>query len=536
MAAVFVSAFAGVLVADRDWRTRGLGAAAVDAVCCLAVVGLSFGYFLWLASPSLLPITNGPDVVHHLMLIDLIQRTHHLPHDPALLPYLVEMSGYTPGSHILTATAASLLRLDAVRVVHAVAAAFAALGLGIIYLIALRLLPARPWSRLLAFAAPLLALVASVYTLGAFFDFFFLSQIVSETFALAMLLAVIDWARGGRDALVRFAACGVAVLFTWPVWIGPPIVALVVAAMFLKRSRDAWRHGAYAVLPLVAAAAVHAAVHPGAGGILASAGAVTKPSIAGFGIGLLLSAAAGAVVCCRRTAASLVIVFLVAVAAQAFSLALLARIEGSRSLYMAFKMAFLAVPPLAVLGCAGLGFVAEWIAVRVPYVGGAARAAALIGVCLMLGGRLPMKRQHGSITEPALQAGEWARGHLPTACIDYFSSYWLTGYWLHLDVLGNPRLSDRMRAESFEFRDAAGKWIEGRGLPYAFVEDFDAIPRDARVDMAIVQRFGRAALVRNLRPATCTDSSPSLWQLTRGQTRTPQTPQSQSRGQTPRRP
>jgi hypothetical protein len=178
-------------------------------------------------------------------------------------------------------------------------------------------------------------------------------------------------------------------------------------------------------------------------------------------------------------------------------------------------MAYLAVPPLAVLGCVALASGVQWIAVRAPRAGGVASGASLACVCVMLAGRVPAKRQHGSITESALQAGEWARGNLPTACLDYFSNYWLTGYWLHLDVLGNPRLSDRMRAETFEFRDSVGKWIEGRGLPYAFVDDFDAIPRDARVDMTIVQRFDRAALVRNRRPAECTDSSLSLWQLTR---------------------
>jgi hypothetical protein len=71
-----------------------------------------------------------------------------------------------------------------------------------------------------------------------------------------------------------------------------------------------------------------------------------------------------------------------------------------------------------------------------------------------------------------------------------------------------------MREEPFEFRDSVGKWIEGRGLPYAFVEDFDVVPRDARVDMAVLRRFGQVAIVRNLRPAPCLETPPSLWTLT----------------------
>jgi hypothetical protein len=177
-------------------------------------------------------------------------------------------------------------------------------------------------------------------------------------------------------------------------------------------------------------------------------------------------------------------------------------------------MMFLLVPLGAVLGSLALARVADVVISRVPRARWIAAVAPMLVAGLLLGGRLPVRRQKGSITEPALAAGEWARDHLPSACIDYFSSYWLTGFWLHFDVLGNPRVSERMRTETFEFRDSVGKWIEGRGLPYAFVEDLDLVPKDARVDMAAVQRFGRAALVRNLRPAPCQDTPPSLWTLT----------------------
>jgi hypothetical protein len=84
-----------------------------------------------------------------------------------------------------------------------------------------------------------------------------------------------------------------------------------------------------------------------------------------------------------------------------------------------------------------------------------------------------------------------ARDHLRRECVDYFSRHWLTGYWLHLDVLGNPRVSDRMRVETFDFPDVVGKWIEGKGLPYAIVENLAAIPRDARADMLRSSPFPR---------------------------------------------
>ena len=207
------------------------------------------------------------------------------------------------------------------------------------------------------------------------------------------------------------------------------------------------------------------------------------------------------------------IAFAAAVVLECAGLVALNHAAGSSSLYLPYKMIFLLVPPAAVLGSFALARVADATLLRLPRARWLAAIVPVLVAVALAWGRVPTRRQHGSITEPALAAGEWAREHVPSACVDYFSSYWLTGYWLHLDVLGNPRVSERMRGETFEFRDTVGKWIEGRGLPYAFVEDFDRVPRDARVDMAIVQRFDGAAIVRNIRPARCSDSSPSLWAL-----------------------
>ena len=99
-----------------------------------AVVAGAFGYLMWLASPSLLPVTIGPDLVHHLQLIHVIQRTHHLVHGDALAPYLLDMMNYTPGAHIAAAALAGWLRVDALRVLFPLTAAFVAVKAGIIYI------------------------------------------------------------------------------------------------------------------------------------------------------------------------------------------------------------------------------------------------------------------------------------------------------------------------------------------------------------------------------------------------------------------
>jgi hypothetical protein len=168
-----------------------------------------------------------------------------------------------------------------------------------------------------------------------------------------------------------------------------------------------------------------------------------------------------------------------------------------------------------VLGALILARAAEAVAGRLPAGRTIALVAPAILAALLAHRRVPLTRPHSPITTSAYEAGLWAREHTSSACVDYFSTHWLTGYWLHLDVLGNPRLSDRMRGESFEFVDTVSKWIEGRGLPYAIVEDLAAVPRDARVDMIPLRRFGLAALVRNTRPAPCTDPSAPIWSLPR---------------------
>lgn len=86
--------FAGVALVRRDGAWLLSYSRARLAAFFVIVFGVA-GYILWLASPSLFPITQGPDIVHHLSLIHFIQRRHALPHDPALGAYLGEMATYT---------------------------------------------------------------------------------------------------------------------------------------------------------------------------------------------------------------------------------------------------------------------------------------------------------------------------------------------------------------------------------------------------------------------------------------------------------
>jgi hypothetical protein len=70
----------------------------------------------------------------------------------------------------------------------------------LVYVLALRALPAGRASALHALAAPVLLLVPAAYTIGSFFQFYFYAQVVSETFALAMVAAAVMWAEPARRA------------------------------------------------------------------------------------------------------------------------------------------------------------------------------------------------------------------------------------------------------------------------------------------------------------------------------------------------
>jgi hypothetical protein len=244
-------------------------------------------------------------------------------------------------------------------------------------------------------------------------------------------------------------------------------------------------------------AAWHTLAHPSGASILRSSGDVLRPSLPVLGVGFVALAAVGTVLAATVAAARPVAVLLAAAVGLALALAPLTR----PSYYMASKMVYLAVVPGAVLGAMTLIWCAGWIA-RVRMIRSAAPIVPVLVAAFLASGRVPVKRQSGPLTESSLAAGTWARGVLPPGCVDYFSRHWLTGYWLHLDVLGNPRDSDRMRAETFEFHDTVTRWLEGRGLPYAIVEDVVEIPRDLRPEMVELRAFPPAAVVKNRRPGS----------------------------------
>jgi hypothetical protein len=121
---------------------------------------------------------------------------------------------------------------------------------------------------------------------------------------------------------------------------------------------------------------------------------------------------------------------------------------------------------------------------------------------------LPSEPLASPLKEDVHRAGLWARDHVPAACVDYLVPHWVTAYWLHLDVLGNPRLTERMEQETFEYRISLGRWILPGGLPYGVAEDVDRLPPDVRQNIRILERFNAAAVIeRTDGKSRCDDRS-----------------------------
>jgi len=463
-------------------------------------------WLLWMAWPSLLPIADGPDIVHHLSLIHVIQRTRGLPHDPALAPYLGEMMQYTPGSHLLAAAFASVLRVDALRVVHPVMAVSAGIKTGLVFLVARRVLPSHRASVWRALAAAILLLVPVEYFFRSIVGFGFYAQVVSEMFAAGMLLAIVTWnVTRARAWLIVFAVAGIGSLLSWPVWVPVAIATFGVVILSRRGVREGVPDMCVAFVPVILVGVWHVATHRGGASILGSSGVVTVPTVAVFGAGFLVLTLAGVLVAVRDDRARPVLMFLAVAVLQAGALAALNRLTGSSSLYLPYKMLYLIVLPCAVLGGGALARASAIIPARGPAFALLSAVLPIAVALALVWGRLPTSRPRSPISEDAYAAGLWARDHLPAGCIDYFSRHWLTGYWLHLDVLGNPRASARMREETFEFQDVGAKWIEGRGMPYAIVEDVASLPNELRPDLDVLARFGPTAVIRRqgLTPAAC---------------------------------
>ena len=505
------------------WLQRGARWRAVEIAAFTGVIGVVLGWLAWLAWPELLPPGGGSDLAHHLQLVDYIERHWRLVHDPALGAVMGEMADYTPGVHLLAALAGAWTRTDGLHTIYPIVAMSVAVKASLVFAITVRVLHPSSHARVpFGIAAAVLLFAPREYFLRSFTEHSFLAQVVSELFAVAMWWALVAWdERPSIAATVVFAIAGVGAFLTWPVWIGPLLLAQ--AATMALRGDLPVRERVTAMLtaggPIAIVAAVHAIGRVHAAGIAATSGFVVWPSIEMFGVWFLVLAAIGVVVSMTIVPSRPTVWLIASIALQAAALFVVATRSGADRPYLALKMMYLAIYPMAVAGTVALAIVGRAVQARLdggpnsaaPRVHRLAHIVWLVPVVLaVMVGRPLLKEPRAKpvVSQPMALAGRWARESLPAACIDYLVQDDDSAYWLHLAVLGNARQTARTRdPATFDPKAALIRWIQPAGLPYAIADDFDALPKDIRSSVDVVQRFGPAAVVKRRGPSTCTEGN-----------------------------
>jgi hypothetical protein len=111
--------------------------------------------------------------------------------------------------------------------------------------------------------------------------------------------------------------------------------------------------------------------------------------------------------------------------------------------------------------------------------------------------------KHPSISAPLEQAGLWARDYVPVSCIEYLVDFDETAYWLHLAVLGNPRVTARsLDPDTYKPDFAIARWLTPGGLTYG-IADLATLPRGVAEELDVLQQFGTAAVVKQRGPSSC---------------------------------
>jgi hypothetical protein len=469
-----------------------------------AVVGLTFAWLMWRARPEFLPTGSGSDLAHHLALLSYIEAHGHLAHDAASGAYLGEMIDYTPGAHLLAVLAARWMGTDALHIIHPVIALTVALKAGIVFLIAWRAMPSTVPRIPFAIVAVLLLWLPFVFFVGSFMEQSFLSQVVSELFAVTSWWIAIEWnERPAFETMALFALFGVATFLTWPIWIGPPILTLT--ALVIVRGRLRWQQRlqflTVALAPIAIVAAIYTASRLVYGlDMVHAVGFAIWPSPRTLGWTFIVAGSLGFLRSVFSPEARSVALMLVAIALQGAALVSTGLNSGATAPYLSLKMSYLAIYPMAVAAATLLATV--WQALRPA---GRLAWAPVILVVLATGRAIAFAPAvHPVVTQPVFLAGTWARARFPDDCVDYLVGDGYSAYWLHLAVFGNPRAAGRsLDDDTFDPKKALVRWVLPGGLRYAIAGDFDALPRDIRDNVDVLARFGPAAVVQRRGASIC---------------------------------
>jgi hypothetical protein len=467
------------------------------------VVGGALAALLAPFAPALLPPGGAADLTHHLMLVDRIERTWQLVRDGALDAYLGEMAHYTPGLHLLTAMAGAAAGVDAYRTVYPLLAMTLALKAGVVFLLAYdALAPSRARLPLALSAVALVLFAPRPYTIDGFLQAGFYAQVASELFVVAGWWALARWWHDARPVWMAYGGVMAAAAFlVWPIWIGPLMVAVVLAVAQAGGRAPGLRARAIAlgVVPVLVVAAMHLSQHAAYMGVAGTSGAVPPLAAGPTGWVLIVLACVGLAASGRQRHVQVTVWFSAAVLLQGAALWALASARGAETPYMAMKMVYLAVYPAAVLAALAL----SWLVRRLPMPAAFAWALTVSAIAVAVRTIVAAPAPPRTYVDVDLDAaGRWARAHLPAACVDYVVGNADQAYWLHLAVMGQPRQSPRTAdIDGYTANRAVGRWIEGSALPYAIARQ-ELLPGEVLRDADVIGSFGTAVVIRR-RNAAC---------------------------------
>ena len=489
---ITVAAVGGALAAGSAVR-RARQDGVTTAVFVMTVLG-SAAALMWIAWPSLLPGGSGPDLTHHLMLIDYLQSHGTLVHDPDAWRQLGEMAHYTPGAHLLAVIAAQLAGVDGLFAVYPTVAASVALKLGFLALLVLRVVPDTRIAPPAAVAAVAVLLHASFLTLHSFTHDSFLAQVVAELFAVAFLWGLVVWSEQPSLSMMLFLGGTAAAAFlTWPLWLGPLLLALVITVATASGLPPSLRtrHAAVALTPVAVVATMYTLERVGALSIVAASGAVRPPSLTTLDWWLMPFAVAGLALATRRTPARAVVWLTAALILQAAALWAVAEWKQAATPYMAIKMTYLLIYPVAAAAAIAFSHLVR--------VGWLSWTIALVALATGVQDAHARTRPPAVVSADLYDAGVWARTHLPPSCVDYLVDNEYTAYWLHLAVLRNPRFSERTADNDLYLSQPSfARWIEDRGsVPYAIARS-TVLPAEIRQRTRVLWERGRAVVIERV--------------------------------------
>ena len=267
------------------------------------------------------------------------------------------------------------------------------------------------------------------------------------------------------------------------------------------------RQAAIVFSPLLVIAAVHAFGRLGTVEVVRVSGGALAPSIETVGWAFALLAVPGLAVATVDGRARITLALLLAIAVQAATLWVAAKTNGAATPYLAYKMTYLAIYPLAVLGGLAIGRLLAGADARAVTGSRAQFGGWILAAVLMVTIVRPAFREPRAVpivSTDLYEAGQWARDNVGAACVDYIVADANTAYWLHLAVLGNARASSRAaEVDRYDPRTAIGRWIAADETQSFAIVDERLMPDEVRGRVEVMARFGSAAVIRRPGASTC---------------------------------